>query len=273
MTATGIALTLGLNAVDPAHYAGWSGELTACEFDANDMAEIFKSKGFQVKTLLTKDATRANLIDGISKAANSLKPGDIFALSYSGHGGQVPDLNGDEPDDLDETWCLYDGEFIDDELNAQFAKFAEGVRILLFSDSCHSGSVAKLAYLKFIRSTDSKTRYRNMPIDIGLRVYQKNKSFYDRILKDPSLKDAEDAVKASVLLISGCQDDQLSADGDANGLFTSQLKFVWNDGKFKGNYRTFHKKIYKLMPFDQKPNYFTTGERNTKFEKQQVFKI
>ena len=74
-----------------------------------------------------------------------------------------------------------------------------------------------------------------MPIDIAMRVYQKNKTFYDKILKNKSLMDAEDAVKASVLLISGCQDDQLSEDGDANGLFISQLKFVWNHGSFKKN--------------------------------------
>jgi hypothetical protein len=36
--ARGQALTIGLNAVDPKHYEGWSGELNACEADANDMA-------------------------------------------------------------------------------------------------------------------------------------------------------------------------------------------------------------------------------------------
>ncbi|MFL6526136.1 MAG: caspase family protein, partial [Nitrososphaera sp.] len=28
---TGVALTIGLNSVDPKHYSGWSGELNACE--------------------------------------------------------------------------------------------------------------------------------------------------------------------------------------------------------------------------------------------------
>ncbi len=271
--ANGMALTIGLNAVDPEHYGGWSGVLNACEADANDMANIAKSNKFQVETLLTKDATRANTIDEISKAAGVLKSGDFFMLSYSGHGGQVPDVNGDEVDDLDETWCLYDGELLDDELNVQFAKFAEGVRVLVFSDSCHSGTVTKVAYLRSINAINPGTRYRNMPLDIAMRVYRLNKPFYDKIQKDPSLKDAEDAVKASVLLISGCQDDQLSSDGEANGLFTAQLLTVWNHGKFKGNYRQFYKKIYKLMPPDQKSNYYRTGKINPIFEKQQIFKI
>ena len=36
--ATALSLHLGLNAVDPVHYGGWSGELAACERDATDMA-------------------------------------------------------------------------------------------------------------------------------------------------------------------------------------------------------------------------------------------
>lgn len=272
MAKTGMALALGLNAVNPEHYAGWAGNLVACENDANDMAEIYKSRHFETTTLLTKDATRQNLIDGISKAANALKPDDIFVLSYSGHGGQVPDLNGDEVDDQDETWCLYDGEFVDDELNVQFARFEEGVRILLFSDSCHSGTVSKAAYVTSTRPTTSTTRYRYMPFEWNARVYLKNKSFYDKIMKAIP-KDVADEVKASVLLISGCQDSQFSADGDRNGLFTSQLLYVWNSGQFEGNYRRFYSKIYKLMPLEQKPNYYPTGQRNSGFEKQQVFEI
>ena len=37
--ATGLSLHVGLNAVDPAHYAGWSGPLNACEADATASSE------------------------------------------------------------------------------------------------------------------------------------------------------------------------------------------------------------------------------------------
>ena len=56
-------------------------------------------------------------------------------LSYSGHGGQLPDLNDDEPDQEDETWCLYDGQVVDDELSELYSHFKQGVRILVLSDS------------------------------------------------------------------------------------------------------------------------------------------
>lgn len=275
----GIALTTGLNAVSPAHYGGWSGELNACEADAKDMAEIAQSKGFEVKTLLTKEATRKNVIDGITKAASTLTSGDIFMLSYSGHGGQLPDLNSDEDDAQDETWCLYDGELIDDEIYSLLCKFAQGVRILVFSDSCHSGTVTKMAYYQSATSMLSskaiapETRYRFMPMEVAVRTYRDNKKFYDPILKDPKLKESRDAVKASAILISGCQDNQLSADGTFNGLFTANLLQVWNEGKFKKGYRAFRRAIVNRMPPDQTPNYFRVGEINRTFEKQKPFTI
>ena len=276
----GLALTIGLNAVDPAHYGGWSGELRACEADAEDMAEIAKSRLFTVKKLLTVAATREKVIGEITQAASLLKSGDIFVLSYSGHGGQLPDLNGDEIDDkMDETWCLFDGELIDDEIYNLLGKFATGVRILVFSDSCHSGTVTKLAYYQGTISARSATpsttdvKFRYMPNSIVLRTYRDNKAFYDRILENKTLKESREAVRASVILISGCQDNQLSADGNFNGLFTANLLRVWNNGEFKGSYRRFHKAIKRNMPPDQTPNYFRVGAIDPNFEKQPPFTV
>jgi hypothetical protein len=277
--AKGQALSIGLNAVDPRHYQGWAGELNACEADAQDMTEIAKSKKFSVKTLLTKSATRAKVTGEILKAAKALTKGDIFMLAYSGHGGQVPDLNSDESDAQDETWCLYDGELVDDELYGHLGKFAQGVRILVFSDSCHSGTVVKMAYYQGTTAARSSglgaqaIRYRFMPPDVALRTYRANKSFYDKILRDKKIKVTSEAVKASVLLISGCQDNQLSADGDFNGLFTSHLLRVWNNGAFKGDYRKFHREILRRMPPDQTPNFFRVGLIDTRFEAQAPFTI
>ena len=81
-------------------YSGWDGQLTACEFDANDMQALAKTQGFtKVTKRLTKRATRNRVLADIKAAAAKLKRNDIFFLTYSGHGGQVPNTGNDfEPD-------------------------------------------------------------------------------------------------------------------------------------------------------------------------------
>lgn len=56
-----LSLHIGVN-VNPAHYSGWEGPLTACEFDAQDMAELAKGQGIKPTVLLTKNATRAKTL-------------------------------------------------------------------------------------------------------------------------------------------------------------------------------------------------------------------
>jgi metacaspase-1 len=280
MAAKGISLHIGLNKVNPVHYDGWDGELVACEADANDMAALAGDRGFKQKILLTKNATRNAVTKEITDAGKKLVSGDIFFLTYSGHGGQLPDKNGDERDHKDETWVLYDGELVDDELYYHYSQFAEGVRIIVLSDSCHSGSVTKAMYYENKKITAPGLRFRNMPSSIALRTYRKNKAFYDKILANPKLKESnpfskayKSKLKATVRLISGCMDEQLSNDGDFNGLFTGTLLEVWNNGNFKGTYSQLRKKIGALMPPDQTPNHYLIGKHNSKFNSEQAFSI
>ena len=118
--------------------------LNGCEPDAQNMASIASTRGLSAETLLTASATRNAVLGELGALAGKLKSGDLLVVSYSGHGGQIPDQNGDEDDGLDETWCLYDGELLDDELHQAWSKFQSGVRILALSDSCHSGTVLKM---------------------------------------------------------------------------------------------------------------------------------
>jgi hypothetical protein len=267
---TGIALHIGLNFVDPNHYSGWDGKLAAAEYDANDMFLITKSLEYQSTKLLRADATRDAVISAISKAAVQLKENDIFVISYSGHGGQLPDLNSDEDDGMDETWCLFDGQLVDDELSSLWSKFKKGVRILVFSDSCHSGTITK-AVRNFERPKTEFTP-KFMPPEFSSTTYYNNKEFYDNILQGVKNVDSQD-IQASVKLVSGCQDNQYSYDGVFNGQFTGMLKRIWNGGKFNGNYILFHKQIMNLLPPEQTPNYYNIGQPNPPFENQKPFTI
>ena len=265
----GISVHIGLNSVDPKQYEGWDGQLAACEADAKDMLALAKKKKFKTNTLLlTKAATADAVTRAISDAAKALKSGDIFLLTYSGHGGQVTDTNGDEKDRMDETWVCYDREFVDDELYALWGTFKTGVRIVVLSDSCHSGSVTR----EIPRLVPGAPRVRAMPTSVARAVEQAHAKLYKDIQKKyPGAEKTK--VKASVLLISGCMDNQLSRDGDENGLFTGTLRTVWNDGKFKRGYRKFRDVIVAKMPPDQTPNYSLVGAASAKFEAQVPFTI
>ncbi len=263
--AKGKSLHLGVNEVSPAAYAGWSGPLRACEADATDMVALASAAGFAGKKLLTQEVTRANVLRELDAAASELKSGDIFLVTYSGHGGQVPDRNNDEDDHLDETWCLYDGQLIDDELYERWSKFAPGVRILVLSDSCHSGSVTRDALLPTPLATSVAVAPggaqafgpRCLPVELVGRAYRANQELYDSIQKAPAKRESD--VHANVLLISGCQDPQTSMDGPFNGAFTGALLRIWNSGTFAGNYRSFHRKIQRALPLTQQPNLMTFG--------------
>lgn len=290
--AKGMSLHIGVNVVNPVHYAGWDGPLSACEFDAHDMAALAKSSGMKPTKLLTKQATRAKVLAGLRAAAKALSKGDFFFLSFSGHGGQVPDIDGEEDDGRDETWCLYDGQLFDDELYLELSKFAAGVRILMLSDSCHSGTVAKLGPPSAFTPAGPKARW--MPTAIANRVYEANQAFYDKLQRDLAkatggknvdpdaalanvgvsgrVSGIAKTMKAAVILISGCQDNQSSYDGEHNGAFTEALLSVWDGGRFKGNYRQLHLRTRARLPAVQSPNLFTLGAVDA-FLKQRPFAL
>lgn len=294
--ARGLSLHIGLNSVNPRHYAGWSGDLMACEFDAEDMAAIAAANEMKPTVLLTRKATRKNVLSAIRAAAKTLRRGDLFFVTYSGHGGQIPDVSADEDDKMDETWCLYDAELIDDEVYNELGRFAAGVRILVLSDSCHSGTVVRAR----VPETNGAGRSKMMPPSVAMRTYAQHRKFYDRLQQqvtnearsaragDPDAALAQlhatasgrltrlaGKAKAAVILISGCQDNQTSLDGDQNGAFTEQLLRVWDDGRFdpdRGNYVNFHARIKAGMPATQTPNLFTLGAVS-RFMKQRPFTV
>jgi hypothetical protein len=135
-----------------------------------------------------------------------------------------------------------------------------------------------------------------MPLAVALRTYSAHKAFYDGLQKavagaaggravdpDAALANAHATTshrlesiaadcKASVLLISGCQDNQTSMDGDHNGAFTEQLLKIWNHGQYVGTYTRFHAAIKAGMLPSQTPNLFTLGP-TTAFAKQQPFLV
>lgn len=271
---TAISVHVGLNTVDPEHYDGWDGALRGCENDARDMAALAARLGYTPTVLLSPAATVRKVTNAVRRVAKQLGAGDTFLLTYAGHGAQVPDRNGDEAvrqagefgevgDQYDETWVLYDRQLIDDELWALWAEFAPKVRIIVISDSCHSGTVARPA--PWDTANVDPWPSRRMPFEVQDRVYASHRRTYDGVQRRTAHRDPTQ-IGASVALVSGCQDNQTSGDGPTNGRFTGALLQVWADGAFTGPLDLLHRTIVAAMPPYQTPNLYRVGARDRRLK-------
>jgi metacaspase-1 len=283
----GYALVIGLNTVDPVHYDGWDGALNVCEADANKIQSYLKKQRFgSITKLLTKEATRANVISALDGLAVKANAGDLVVIYYSGHGGnEIPDFNKDEEDPLnpltdqfDETWCLYDAQLIDDELYYQWKSFKKGVRIVVMSDSCFSGDIVKMMF------TGKKGPEKAMPKKAGEKTYKRNKKFYNKLVKDLASKDLKSfktnkkgKITASLLQISSSQEYQTSnAETDMfpkNSLFTAVFFKIMKSAKKMRSYQHLIDTLKKTMPDSQMPKEQQLGDLNLKLILKKPFSI
>jgi metacaspase-1 len=266
--AKALSLHIGVDSVDPKHYAGWKGELVSAEQDAVDMAAIAKGMGMKAKVLHTKAATRSGVLKAIEEAGKQLKAGDLFLLTFSGHGGQLMDVSGDELDLMDETWCLHDAQVIDDEVHWELGRFARGVRIHVIVDASPSGSVVR-PHMPDPDPPPAGQRARLLPPLVREKVYHKNMQFYDELQKR-TRADATTHNGPAVIVWLGCQDNQAAFEGKDNGVMTGQIIRLWNQGSFEGGYLRFFAHLVMRMPSVQTPQLRTYGDV-AGFEMKKVF--
>lgn len=244
------ALLVGLKRVDPDAYDGWTGEngCWGCELDVDNVKKILSRLEYRVKILKTAKATRNNILSSLYRAAENTVAGDMFVFYYSGHGGQQPDIDGDEPDGRDETLVAFDREIIDDKIHQSLMKFRPGVRIVMISDSCNSG-----------------TNYRGRTT---IKVDEES------IFRPVSRKTSKDvSIKAQLIHLGGCRDG-FSSDGyRGGGAFTMALCEAWQDGAFSGTFKELYKKICKLIQSSQRPQYNEYGPVSDAFRNQRAFAV
>lgn len=267
-----LSLHIGVNVVDPQRYAKLPDVLFNAEADAEAMERIALSRGFDTKVLRSREATRAVVLDAIGGIADRLRSGDFFFLTYAGHGGQVPDKDGDEliesggkPDTMDETWLLYDTQLLDDEIFAALTSFAPGVRVFFMSDSCHSGTVARGdvdARFEYLDANGAELRVRWARPDVTFAEYDDHRDEYTSRAAASGRASVRDT-QVKVVLLSGCQDKQVSLDGDGNGAFTTSFLQAWGDTGFTGDYNELWKVVtdgMRGLPLRQEPNLFPYGQ-------------
>jgi hypothetical protein len=224
------ALCIGIN-----NYPGTHMDLGGCINDANDWAAELGRRGFTVSKLLDSEATKAAMVAGFKSVIGGAVKGDLVVITYSGHGTYVPDTNGDELDGLDEALCPYDVQtaraaLLDDEIHALFAARAAGVRLVLISDSCHSGTVTRAAAAD--PDAEDAPRPRFMPMGNWLPADQLPRGVSGKPLPTVSVTSGISPFATAMsrgtgdLLLAGCKEGPNNFSYDAtiksrpNGAFT-----------------------------------------------------
>jgi hypothetical protein len=250
------ALCIGIN-----NYPGTHMDLNGCINDANDWSDALGARGFSVSKLLDDQATKAAMVTAMGSLISKAAKNDSLVITFSGHGTYQPDTDGDEVDGLDEGLCPYDlqtngAALIDDEIKALFATRKPGVRIVLLTDSCHSGTVTRAA--KAEPSADTRPRFMPMGNWLPDKLLPKNRAgkLARTVLAPAGASPLMAAYSRALgdLLLSGCKEgpNNFSYDakinGQYNGAFTYYALKALKTLKPDATYADWHKAIVKYLP-------------------------
>jgi hypothetical protein len=247
------ALCIGIN-----DYPGSGSDLTGCINDARDWAGAFRGCGLPVTELHDRAATGQAIRECLLQLIAQAEPEETLLIQYSGHGSFVPDIDSDEPDGTDECICPYDFQtdlITDDELFDIFESREKGVRIVMISDSCNSGTVTRFNPILTPQPNGApgpERRVRFLPPESFLRPHE-----FAVLGERRRIKRSSPPGRYAALLLSGCQDVEYSYDavfnGRPNGAFTyvalQALKTLPPDA----TYRQWHQAIRRILPSQQYP--------------------
>jgi len=198
------ALCVGMN-----DYPGTVNDLSQCVNDMQRWKHWLESHGFIVGILWDSGATIANIANELKRIIVDSVAGDHLVFTYSGHGSQELDMNGDEADGYDEVICLYDGDLSDDGLRFLFNQLPVGVGMTVILDSCFSGTATRAFH-----SQPAVARFRPPKRYIRPSVRRK-KAF----LSDENMPE---------VLLSGCGENEYSYEGPNGGAFTNAALDILN---------------------------------------------
>lgn len=243
------SLHIGIN-----DYPGTSSDLSGCLNDANDWREAMVARKFEATLLLDEKASKSNMHEAISKIVGDTGRDDIAVITYSGHGTWIADEDGDEPDGRDEALCPHDiteGNLLtDDELYDIFSERRRGARIIMISDSCHSGTVTRARTIMPGTENDpwnfQKIRY------LAPEFYIKDDKARLRRSRQVENVRARGKIRSASVLLAGCKDDEYSYDawfnGRPNGAFTYVALHTLKSLPDDATYRDWYRKIREILP-------------------------
>jgi len=196
------ALLIGIN------YTGTESQLNGCINDTNSISDILTSKyNFTSESIskitdeTEKKPTRDTILSSFKSFIESGEDGDLLFFSYSGHGSSTIDRNNDENDGKDEMIITSDLKgILDDELKIIIqTHLKKNVTLFALFDCCFSGTVLDLKY-QYLDSLENNHFTQNSN---------------------------ETETHGNVIMISGCNDNQTSADAYLNSKYQGAMTWAF----------------------------------------------
>lgn len=186
-------------------------DLNYCDDDVNDMYNTLVNlqgwKEDHIIKLIDSDASKLDIINAISQIDYLDDSDDVFLFFFSGHGTHGPDLSPlDETDGFDEYICpwnslpdSYENDIRDDEFD-EILDYPDSSKKVIILDTCYSGGFLKTLEMNIKAKPD---------------------------VASVTLEDSfdKDLNKAGYIVLTACDDDELSAEYASlqNGVFTYYL--------------------------------------------------
>ncbi len=248
------ALCIGINAypVSP---------LQGCVSDAERWNGWFQGNGFQTEPMLTDAAaTREGILDAILRLVSGCAPGDVIAIQYSGHGTQLPDLDGDEEfgdtPGLDEALVPVDhrqnGYIIDDDIGDICNSIPAGANVTFFMDCCHSGTNSRGLFSSRMTALHNDARPRFLQADAEMIAVHLRARAAHPNSRSLTQRSAEDQREIS---FGACLSSQLAWESNGQGDFTrNALGILQQHGIGEMSHEEFLIKVRDAFPANARQN-------------------
>ena len=238
------AMMVGIN-----NFQDPSSALAGCVNDTIHDRQLLLDNGWlkpHIAVFCDARATRLAQYRTLNRLTKVAVPGDNVFLQWSCHGSQVPSTDPGEPDGLDEVLCPYDypelwdspncadaddcqmllGEppkpLMCDKDTAIFLKaFKRGVNVSMLVDACHSGTCDRGVHTLRAPAKQNHPKFIVPPQELFFTCDTPRSALHVRRFGvKPIARTSSDVtiIDQDHVLLSGCRDDQTSADCVEDGI-------------------------------------------------------
>lgn len=229
--------------------------LAGCVADARLWARTLGALGFECELLLDADATYDNIVARVERLITDSRAGDVIVWQYSGHGTQVPDLNGDEAGGdspgQDEAICPVDLQhgrmLIDDDIAALSARVPAGVNLTMFLDCCHSGTLNRFGVGQPPSADVRDERPRFLPLSPELEQAYRTFAKARGRSRTAGARSRAAASAGGDVLFSACLSTEVAWESNGHGEFSLRATDLLSRNAYKVSNREFIDQVVRAF--------------------------